>query len=157
MKQLFFITLLCVSVFAEVINLEGLKYQDLEMKDDARCPAKNVPLKENKDFVGVIQYNDGKMDVVSSPKYTFRLLLQEGRKNYKGIYKVYLTDYKTKRFIDAGSAYYVFGSNLLTVGGDDVIPFRLEEDAKAFLKKYKGSQIFRHDRMDKKFIDYLEM
>lgn len=158
MKKIIVITvLITMSLFAEVINFEGLKYQDLEINDNARCPAKNVLLKDNKDFIGFIQYNDGKRDVVSSPKYTLGYMLENGRKNYKGIYKVYLTDYKTKQFIDAAEAYYVFGSNILTVGGDDVIPFRLEEDAKAFKEKHKASQIYRHDRMNKRFLDYLDM
>lgn len=157
MKRLFFIALFSVSLFAQVINLEGLKFQDLEVKDDARCPVKNVPIKEYKDFVGVIQYNDGKTDVISSPKFTLSYMLEKGRKNYKGIYKVYLTDYKTKRFIDASEAYYVFGSNVLTAGGDDVIPFRLEKDAKEFKQKHNASQIYRHDRMDKRFLEYLDM
>lgn len=143
-------------LFAQAENLEGLKFQDLKVAEDALCPVKNVLLHKNKNFIGVIQYNNGKMDVVSSPKYTFRLLLQEGRKNHTGIYKMYVTDYKTKRLIDAGGAYYVFGSILMTSGGDDVIPFRLEDDAKAFMKEYRGNTIFRHERMDKRFIDFLD-
>lgn len=158
MKKIIFITMFfAISLVAEVISFEGLKYQDLEIKDGARCPVKNIPLKGNEDFIGFIQYNDGKKDVTSSPKYTLSYMLENGRKNQSGIYKVYLTDYKTKQFIDAAEAYYVFGSNVLTAGGDDVIPFRLEKDAKAFKQKHNASQIYRHDRMNKRFLDYLDM
>ncbi len=155
MKHIVLVAFAAVALFAEIANLEGLKYADLDIKKDARCPVKNVPLKEQKRFVGVIQYNNGKKDVLSSPKYTFQYLLEKGKKNHSGIYKVYVTDFNTKRFIDAGGAHYVFGSTMMTIGGDDVISFRLKKDAQTFKEQYSGTKIFGYDRMDKKFLNYL--
>ena len=74
-----------------------------------------------------------------------------------GVKNIYVTDYKTKKIIDAKTAYYVFGSNIMSVGGDDVIPFALESDAKEFYKEKHGRQIYRFDRMTENFINYLDM
>lgn len=142
---------------AEVQNLLGLKYEDLNLKSDLICPVKRVSIKEHKDWLGFIQYNDGSIDPVSSTKYTFNFFFTDGAKHFAGVKKIYLTDFKTKELIDASEAYYVFGSTMMSIGGDDVIPFAKEEDAQEFLEAYKGKKIYRFDRMDKNFINYLDM
>jgi nitrous oxide reductase accessory protein NosL len=45
----------------------------------------------------------------------------------------------------------------MSVGGDDIIPFEKESDAKEFLEKQSGKKIFGIDRMNANFINYLEM
>ena len=45
----------------------------------------------------------------------------------------------------------------MSVGGDDVIPFAKESDAQEFLEKNSGKKIYRHDRIDKKFIEFLDL
>lgn len=45
----------------------------------------------------------------------------------------------------------------MSVGGDDLIPFALESDAKEFFQGNKGKQIYRFDRMTENFINYLDM
>lgn len=142
---------------ASVDNLSGKEYEDLGLKSDLICPIKKVSIEEHKDWLGYIQYNDGTIDAVSSPKYAFNFFHSDALKNFSGIFKLYMTDYKTGKIIDASEAYYVFGSRIMSVGGDDIIPFAKEEDAKAFLEAKGGKKIYRFDRMDKNFIDYLDM
>lgn len=157
MRIFVFAGALFVLLMAEVMDISGLKYQDLKLDSNLSCPIKHVPLSKNVDFAGIIAYKDGTYEAISSPKYTFRFLYTESMKNYDGVYKVYLTDYKTKQFIDATDAYYVFGSKIMSVGGDDVIPFAKESDAQEFLEKNSGKKIYRHDRIDKKFIEFLDL
>lgn len=144
-----------ISLFA-IENLEGKPVSEIKIAKDAQCPIKYVPLEKHRDWFGVIQLRDGKEIVLSSPKYTFQYFYLEGKKHEEGINGIYLTDYKTKLLVNAIDAYYVFGSNIMSVGGDDLIVFADEEDAKEFSAKHKGKKIYRHDRMTKKFVDYLE-
>jgi nitrous oxide reductase accessory protein NosL len=138
-------------------DLIGKTYNDLGLKSELICPIKNVPIEKHKDWLGYIQYNDNTIDAVSSPKYAFNFFHTEALKHFAGIYKLYMTDFKTGKLIDASEAYYVFGSRIMSVGGDDIIPFANEADAKEFLEANSGKKIYRFDRMDKNFINYLDM
>jgi len=156
MRILVVLALVASFVFANITNFVGLGYDDLNIKSDQACPVKGVVLVKNKDFIGVVQYSDGTYEVASSPKYTFQtsfVAIKEG----KTVQDIFLTDYKTKKLINAKDAYYVFGSTLMSVGGDDIIPFASESDANEFFTKNKGKKIFRIDRMNENFINYLDM
>lgn len=85
------------------------------------------------------------------------MLIVQKREGQDSVKNIYVTDYKSKKLIDAKTAYYVFGSNIMSVGGDDLIPFALESDAKEFFQGNKGKQIYRFDRMTENFINYLDM
>lgn len=128
-------------------------YENLNLKDDYLCPIKDVKISKYKKWLGFVEYENGDIIALSSPKYTFAYL----NKNPENIKNIYVTDYETEKIIDAKKAFYVFGSKIASVGGDDVVPFEKEEDAKVFLEKNSGKNIYKYERMDKKFIDYLEM
>lgn len=155
MKKLFFL-LVFISVTLFGADIIGKEYKDLDLKQES-CPIKTVSILKHKDWLGYIELKDGKIVALSSPKYTFAYMLIEQKKDDKSVLNVYVTDFKTKKIIDAKSAYYVFGSNVMSVGGDDVIPFALESDAKEFYKEKHGRQIYRFDRMTENFINYLDM
>jgi nitrous oxide reductase accessory protein NosL len=138
-------------------DLIGKTYNDLGLKSELICPIKSVPIEKHKEWLGYIQYNDNSVDAISSPKYAFNFFHTEALKHFAGIYKLYMTDFKTGKLIDASEAYYVFGSRIMSVGGDDIIPFANETDAKEFLEANSGKKIYRFDRMDKNFINYLDM
>lgn len=147
----------CSTLYASSLQFEGLTYEDLNVTPTQMCPVKQVPIEKNRDFIGVVVYKDNSFDVMSSAKYTFTQKHHVEKTKEKEVEKLFLMDYKTKKLIDANSAYYVFGSTLMSVGGDDIIPFKNEVDAKEFKKKHKGKKIYRVDRMNESFINYLEI
>lgn len=157
MKILAAIICICTALFANSLQFEGLGYDDLKISPTQQCPVKKVTLPKNKDFIGVVVYTDDTFDVTSSPKYTFKQFYHMQKKKEKEVKQTYVMDYKTKKLINTQNAYYVFGSTLMSVGGDDVIPFAQEKDAKEFMQQHKGKTIYRVDRMSEKFIDFLEI
>lgn len=157
MKFLIATICICTALFANALQFEGLGYEDLNITPTQVCPVKQVPLEKNRDFIGVVVYKDNSFDVTSSPKYTFKQFHYMQKTKEKEVVKTFVTDYKTKKLIDTQNAYYVFGSTLMSVGGDDIIPFAHENDAKAFMQQHKGKQLYRVDRMSEKFIDFLEI
>jgi nitrous oxide reductase accessory protein NosL len=157
MKYLLLIVLLCSAVLGKNLKFEGLSYEDLNITDTQVCPVKQVTLPKNRDFIGVVVYKDNSFDVTSSPKYTFKQMYYVQKSKEEEVQKVYVTDYKTKKLIDTQTAYYVFGSTLMSVGGDDIIPFAKQKDAQAFMQKHKGKKIYTIERMSERFIDYLEI
>ena len=156
MKRIIFLFFILVSSLfsAEIL---GKNYKEISKLVQEVCPIKNVDIDKHKDWAGFVELKDGSIVALSSSKYTFAYMLIEQKKDDKSVLNVYVTDYKTKKIIDAKTAYYVFGSNIMSVGGDDVIPFALESDAKEFYKEKHGRQIYRFDRMTENFINYLDM
>ena len=157
MRILLLVLLMCTAIFAKNMEFKGLSYDDLNISSTQLCPVKQTTLPKNRDFIGVVVYKDGSYDVMSSPKYTFKQIHHIQKTKEKEVVKSYVMDYKTKKLIDTQTAYYVFGSTLMSVGGDDIIPFEKQQDAQAFKKEYKGKKIYTIERMTERFIDYLEM
>ncbi len=157
MKYLALLLLLCSAVLGKNLEFIGLSYKDLNISDTQVCPVKQVTLPQNKDFIGVVVYKDNSFDVTSSPKYTFKQMHHIEKTKEKEIANVYVTDYKTKKLIDTKTAYYVFGSTLMSIGGDDIIPFANQKDAQEFMQQYKGKKIYTIERMNERFIDFLEI
>jgi nitrous oxide reductase accessory protein NosL len=157
MKFIVTAMLFCITLLANALQFEGLSYEDLKISPTQMCPVKQVTLPQNKDFIGVISYKDNSYDVMSSAKYTFKQMYHVQKSKEKEIAHVWVLDYKTKKLIDSQNAYYVFGSTLMSVGGDDIIPFASQKDAQDFMQAHKGKQIYRIERMSEKFIDFLEI
>lgn len=130
-------------------------YDGFDKKDDYLCPVKNVKIGKYKKWLGFIEFDNGDILAISSPKYTF--FYYNKNKNSSNITNVYVTDFNSGSIIDAKMAFYVFGSKIASIGGDDVVPFEKESEAMEFLEKNSGKKIYKFDRMDEKFIDYLEM
>lgn len=157
MKRIIFLFFILVSSLfsAEIL---GKNYKEISKLVQEVCPIKNVDIDKHKDWAGYVELKDGSIVALSSSKYTFAyMLIVQKREGQDSVKNIYVTDYKSKKLIDAKTAYYVFGSNIMSVGGDDLIPFSLENDAKEFFQGNKGKQIYRFDRMTENFINYLDM
>ena len=157
MKKIIFLFFILVSSLfsAEIL---GKNYKEISKLVQEVCPIKNVDIDKHKDWAGYVELKDGSIVALSSSKYTFAyMLIVQKREGQDSVKNIYVTDYKSKKLIDAKTAYYVFGSNIMSVGGDDLIPFALESDAKEFFKVNNGKQIYRFDRMTENFINYLDM
>lgn len=157
MRKIIFLSLVFMSsLFATQIL--GKTYEEISKLVQEVCPIKNVDIDKHKDWAGYVELKDGSIVALSSSKYTFAyMLIVQKREGQDSVKNIYVTDYKSKKLIDAKTAYYVFGSNIMSVGGDDLIPFSLENDAKEFFQGNKGKQIYRFDRMTENFINYLDM
>lgn len=157
MKKVIFSILFFISSLFSADILDK-NYNDVKTLVQEVCPIKSVSIENHKDWIGIVEGKDGNLVALSSPKYTFAYeLLQKKREGEDSVKNIYVTDFKTKKLIDAKTAFYVFGSNIMSIGGDDVIPFALESDAKEFFDKNHGRQIYKYDRMNENFINYLDM
>ena len=102
------------------------------------------------------EYKNGKKVLFSSAKQMFYYFYTSKPKEVVPLKKMYVTDYKTKELIEATEAFYVFGSNVVSFSGDDLIPFASYEDAKKFADYNSASRIFEFSKINKKLIDYLD-
>lgn len=64
-----------------------------------------------------------------------------GGKQGESLSDVYVKDYYSQQWIDALTAFYVVGSDVLGPMGHEFIPFESENGAENFLKDHKGTSI----------------
>ncbi len=76
-------------------------------------------------------------------------------KSREDVAAMFVTDYTTKRWIDARSAHYVVDSDIKSPMGDDLIPFSKKEEAENFMMDH-GGWITTFDNVDKELLKKLE-
>ncbi|MCI0501457.1 MAG: nitrous oxide reductase accessory protein NosL, partial [Epsilonproteobacteria bacterium] len=89
------------------------------------CPVRFVDVKKYPSYSALIIYKDGKKEFFSSPKYMFRYYYD----NENIIKEAFVADFITTKFVNVKNSYFVYGSNLMSIGGDDLIAF--DSEAKA--------------------------
>ena len=134
------------------------------------------PIKVTKDELGIIR----NLKVYKYPRWISQITTSQNKKLYfsssKSMFEFYflfkkwpefnvktiddmteilVTDFKTHDAINARSAYYVYGSNITSIAGDDLIPFKNEHDAKQYAKDHNGKRIFRFSTVKHQLIDLL--
>lgn len=104
-------------------------------------------------FAAAIVYKNGKKEFFSSAKF----MLRRYYGHEKGVESIYVSDYKNAKFIKPEEGYYVFGSRIMSAGGDDLIVFSSEADAREFGAQNGGKKILRFNEISKKLIELLDM
>jgi len=121
-----------VKRFGDLKSIEGT----IQVSKDEKCPICGMfiykyPKWAAQIFYGDTHYSfDGVKDLM---KYYFE------KKN--GITKILVTDYYSQKAIDARKAFYVIGSDIYGPMGNELIPFKDEDDAKTFYMDHKGTKI----------------
>ncbi|CUU80830.1 nitrous oxide reductase accessory protein NosL [Campylobacter hyointestinalis] len=136
----------------------GANLKDSEFFKDVNstCPIKFIDVFSHPDWISVLEYKNGEKVLFSSVKPMFHYFYVSSYKHISPLKKMYVTDFKTKKLIDASDAFYVFGSRIVSASGDDLIPFSSMEDAKEFMDKNSGHKILKFNEITKKLIDYLD-
>ncbi len=122
---------------------------------------RNLKVYEYPQWVVQITTSENKSIYFSSPKsmfefyYLFKKWPEFNLKSVDDMVDIKVTDYKTYDAIDARRAYYVYGSNITSISGDDLIPFKNEYDAKEYLKNHNGKRIFRFSQVKHQLIQLL--
>ena len=97
----------------------------------------------------------------SSPKSMFEYYFQPIRWTSLGaltssdLVSVTVTDFNTLEAIDAKKAFYVYGSNQTSPGGDDLPAFASKEQAEIFAKKYNGKRVLSFDEVSNALISLI--
>ena len=123
--------------------------QKIEVPKDAKCPICGMFVAKYPKWVALMKdakgnklYFDGVKDMM---KYYFN------NPNEK-FDTILVSDFYTLKPLDAKKAWFVIGSNVYGPMGEELIPFRTEEDAKVFMQEHYGKKIIRFDEIKE---DYL--
>lgn len=151
MKFLTVIAFTAMSAFA--INSPA----DTFFKDaNTTCPVKFIDVFKAPKFIAVLEY-EGEKVLFSSPKAMFHYFYEIAPKRHFGrLKRILVSDYKSGDLIEARGAFYVFGSRIVSAGGDDLIPFATLKDAQDFAAANSGRKILKFSEITRRLIEYLE-
>ena len=116
-----------------------------------RCPVCGMFVAKYPNFAAQLQFKDGTTLHFDGNKDLFTCYLDlsrfaRGRKQ-GDLAAVFVTGYYDLRPIEARSAYYVIGSDIMGPMGRELIPFPKESEAREFMKDHKGRGILRFDEV----------
>lgn len=97
------------------------------------------------DWTAVIVFKDSATRYFDGPKdlytYYFDVKKYEPKRDRTDIVNLWVNDYYTLSLIDGRKAFYVIGSDVFGPMGRELIAFKAEADAKAFLKDHGGRRV----------------
>jgi nitrous oxide reductase accessory protein NosL len=164
MKQLLIaVLLLTVMTFAatEVKPFKVEKKYFLTYDKNTTCLVRHIKVYKEPKWVAKIEVRNGKTVYFSSPKSMFEFYYRPakwfdvGVKSERDFSKIVVTDYETLKPIDAETAFFVYGSNVTSPAGDDLVAFKTKEEADEFEKKHNGKRIFKFDEVSDALIRLL--
>jgi nitrous oxide reductase accessory protein NosL len=153
---LIFVALLGSFLFAETHNDKPFEVQksfEIVYDKNTSCLVRNFKLYKDPKWVAKIEVRSGKTAYFSSPKSLFEFYHRPGKwfdmgvKSERDFNQIVVMDYITHKAIDAELAFFVYGSNIISPAGDDLVPFASKEDAEAFAKTHNGKRIFKFDEV----------
>ncbi len=112
-------------------------------------------------WVSVIDLNNGERIYFSSPKGMFEFYFRPGKwpeyniKSESDFKDIYVTDYATSKPVKAKGAFFVYGSDVTSPAGDDLVPFDSYKNAEKFSKEHNGKRIFGFREVNRGLINWL--
>jgi len=107
-----------------------------------KCPVCGMFVSKYPEWYSEIIFKDGSHALFDGSKDMFRYYLDIKKynpaKNVNDIDSLYVMEYYSVKLIDARTAYYVVGSDIMGPMGKELVPFATEEDASVFTKDHKG-------------------
>lgn len=110
-----------------------------------KCPVCGMFVAPYPEWTAELVFSDGSYAVFDGPKDLFRFYLDMARFGSRrlpaDVRGIFVTDYYSLEPIEAESAFYVLGGDVLGPMGRELIPFRTREAAQGFLADHRGERI----------------
>jgi len=132
-------------------NAKAKKAEKIVVPEGAKCPVCGMLVGKNPNWAAMIEIQGGENLYFDGVKDMMKYYFQKG----KGFDKIFVTDYYKLHKIDAKSAFFVLGSNVLGPMGDELIPFESEGAAKTFAKDHGGKSVLKFDEIKESVIEGL--
>ncbi len=124
-----------------------LMSESLNFDKNTSCLVRHFKVYKNPQWVAKIELSNGKELFFSSPKSMFEFYHRPGKWYDLGVRSeddfknILVTDYATLKPVKAKGAFYVYGSNITSPAGDDLVPFDSYRAAEEFAKKHNGKRV----------------
>lgn len=125
-----------------------------------KCPVCGMFVAKYPEWTASLTFKDGKTEFFDGTKDLIRFYLglsrYAPRRKLAEIREMLVKDYYALSSVDARSAWYVIGSDVLGPMGREVVPFAREADARSFFQDHHGTKILRFSDMTFTIIKGLE-
>lgn len=112
-----------------------------------KCPVCGMFVARYPDWIAGVRFRDGTYALFDGAKDLFRFWLDPSAfarsRSRDDIVDVFVTDYYALRQVDARTAWFVLGSDVLGPMGRELVPFEAERDAREFLADHHGRRLLR--------------
>ena len=130
------------------------------IKKSDRCPVCGMFVYKYPKWVAQIIFTDGSYYFYDGAKDMFKHIFDTAKytpgKSAENIKDIYVTDYYEVELVDAKSAFYVLGSDVLGPMGHELLPFKDQESAQEFLEDHKGKSIIHFQDVTPAIIESLD-
>ncbi|WP_333874998.1 nitrous oxide reductase accessory protein NosL [Methylobacter sp.] len=142
------------------VNVSFADEPEVTIKKSDRCPVCGMFVYKYPKWVAQIMFKDGSYYFYDGAKDMFKHIFDTAKytpgKSAENIKAIYVTDYYEVELIDAKSAFYVLGSDVLGPMGHELLPFKDRESAQEFLEDHKGKSIIRYQDVTPAVIESLD-
>lgn len=125
-----------------------------------KCPVCGMFCNKYRDFLGHIDFRDGRRYWFDGAKDLFKFYLNPGAfgepRPASEITAIIVTDYYSVQPIDARSAFFVLGSDVFGPMGHELIPFGSESEAREFMGDHRGTRLVRFNEVNAGLLTGLE-
>lgn len=120
-----------------------------KLDTSTECPICHMSTEHGVPGPAAVVFKDGKVVGFDGAADMFRYVLDPAKYGFEAgnIKHVYVTDYTTKKFLDAKEALYVMESDIQATMGPEVVPFSKKEDAEKFKTEHKGEKIVAYSEV----------
>jgi len=150
--------ILALVLFA--FNSSRAEEQQIEITKKDRCPVCGMFVYKYPKWVAQIYFKDGSAYFYDGAKDMFKHIFNTQKytpgKTAEMMSEILVTDYYEVELIDAKSAFYVIGSDVLGPMGHELLPFKDQESAQEFLEDHKGKSIMRYQDVTPALIESLD-
>lgn len=116
---------------------------------DERCAVCGMFVAPFKQWVSVIEMNDGRRFYFDGPKDMFVAFFEPkshlGKASIEEVAGVYVTEYYTLQMMPATAVLFVTGSNVMGPMGQELVPVAGAEAAATFQRDHAGQKLMRFD------------
>lgn len=124
------------------------------------CPVCGMLVAKYPNWVATIVYKDGHAHHFDGAKDMFKFWIDPPKyaagHHREQIAQIAVTDYYNLKRIDAKTALYVAGSDVLGPMGYEFVPLANLADAQDFMKEHKGKRILRFDQVTKEIVQQVD-
>ncbi|MDD2906730.1 MAG: nitrous oxide reductase accessory protein NosL [Sulfurimonas sp.] len=137
--------LLSLIAFASLLSADDTAVMDYN--NETTCLIRELKVHKAPKWVAKIELAEGKKIYFSSPKSMFEFYHNPGKwpelavKNEKSIKEILVMDYDTFKPVKAKAAFFVYGSNVTSPAGDDLVAFDSYKTAQEFAKAHNGKRV----------------
>ncbi len=148
-------------ILAMVLLSSLLFGESLHFDNNTTCLVRHLKVYKNPQWVAKIELANGKELFFSSPKSMFEFYHRPGRwydlgvRSEEDFKDILVTDFDTLQPVKAKGAFYVYGSNITSPAGDDLVAFDSYKKAQEFAKQHNGKRVLGFKEVNYALINLL--